>query len=289
MDYRPTTNHQSPITDNLYLSLMLINPTSLQHWINNFYGYGSWEAPIWFVAFEEGGGDLPEDVADKLEYFSKVHINAVTPTLCDLREAYAQVKFREEGPKAKVYKTLFDYRFGERAIQNGIWKNLIAFVHGYRQEEIPDLMDYQRHSFASPTLQQEALLKLYPLPSPHNHSWYYSWLDLPDFKFLKSRAQYKDTLYPNRILTILKAIQTHRPEVVLMYSMSNINALKASVQQVFPDAEFQMVKAIKNQIPQHHRTNLGRTFLLITTQIPTLRHNRSDTGFDWFRLGTMLR
>jgi hypothetical protein len=75
----------------------------------------------------------------------------------------------------------------------------------------------------------------------------------------------------------------------LMYGMDNINMLKESVQQFFPAVKFKMIKAIKLQIPQHHRADLNGTMLLITTQIPALRHNRIETGFDWYEFGKNLK
>jgi hypothetical protein len=74
-----------------------------------------------------------------------------------------------------------------------------------------------------------------------------------------------------------------------MYGMDNINTLKNQVQNAFHGVQFKMIKATKLQIPQHHLSNLGGTTLLITTQIPALRHNRVETGFDWYELGKMVR
>jgi hypothetical protein len=48
---------------------MLIDGKALKYWIDNFYGYGSWHARFWFVGYEESGGDVPEEVAGKLNYF----------------------------------------------------------------------------------------------------------------------------------------------------------------------------------------------------------------------------
>ena len=263
---------------------MIIKPKPLQHWIDNFYGYGSWDAPLWFVANEEGGGDLPEEVAERLSYFHQNHLTS-QPTLCDIREMYSHVAFRFGGPKRNMFETLHDYRFGPQAVLHGSWKNLIGFVHGYHNKELPDLVEYQRASFAGVT---EALIRLYPLPSATSHAWYYSWLDLPQFPFLKSREAYQEHLFIARIKRILTNIANHKPEVVLMYGMSNIQALKRSVQQHFSEAKFTMSKAIKLQAPQYHRADLNGTVLLITTQIPALRHNRVETGFDWYNLGKVI-
>jgi len=269
--------------------MMTIDESKLKHWIENFYGYGSWEARFWFVSHEEGGGDLPEDVADRINYFYRVHPPATRDTLCDIRELYRNVVMRWEGPKANLFANRHEYRFDENAVQNTIWKNLTSFLFGYKDLEIPDPLEYQKQNFVSPADRHEALIPLYPLPSPHNHAWYYSWLDLPGLDFIRNRTKYQEQLYAPRMDRILSNIRTHKPEMVLMYGMENINALKKSVQQFFPGVSFKMNKATKLKIPQHHRATLDGTILLITTQIPALRHNRIETGFDWEEFGKRVK
>ena len=268
--------------DSLSFHPMLIEGKPLKHWIDNFYGYGAWEAKIWFVGYEDGGVDLPQEVAQRLDYF----YDQPSKSLCDIRKLYRQVAFNAGGPRAGLFKNLFDYRFGSDAMLHGAWKNLIGFVHGYRNKKLPDLLEYQRNSFATTS---EALIQLYPLPSPHNHAWYYAWLDLPQLGFLKSRPLYEEYVYQSRMQSILHNIRVYKPEVVVMYGMNNINMHKQSVQEFFPAVKFKMVKAVKRQIPQHHRTDLDGTTLLITTQIPALRHNRIETGFDWQEFGRSIK
>lgn len=261
---------------------MPINEEALKHWIDTYYGHGSWHAPIWFVSHEDGGGDTPEEVAERLEYFQRSHPAAAEPTLCDIREMYQKVTFRMSGPRAGAYENLFDYRFGSQALLSSVWKNLIAFAHAYRHKPLPDFLTYQKKTFAST---KEALIKLYPLPSPHNHAWYYSWLNVRGLDFLKSRDRYEEHVYPRRIQGLLSAMAKYSPDLVLMYGMNNINTLKKSIQGYFQCAPFKMIKAIKGKIPQHHSGKAGRTTILITTQIPALRHNRVETGFDWEAFG----
>ena len=265
---------------------MLIEEKALKCWIDNFYGYGSWNARFWFVGYEESGGDLPEEVAEKLNYFYQLQANA--PMLCDIRELYRHVAFRMDGPRALKFSNLNDHRFGSHATLNGAWKNLIAFVYGYQNKELPDLLRYQQNSFVLPSASNQALIRLYPLPA-HDHAWYYAWLDMPEFPFLKSRVLYQDHLYSKRIHSILKNLSIYKPEVVLMYGMENINLLKNSIDEFFHGAKFKMVKAIKQQIPQHHRANFNGTTIVITTQIPSLRHNRIETGFDWYEFGKLVK
>lgn len=268
---------------------MLIEEEALRHWIDSFYGYGSWHARFWFVAYEEGGGELPEDVAERITYFKTHHPEPGGDALCDIRDLYRAVTLRWGGPKAKSYRTLYDYRFGDQAPANTVWKNLAAFEYAFRDESLPSYIDYQKYTFASPTARNEALLKLYPLPSAHHHGWYYSWLDLPGLPFIRSRTTYEEEVYPKRIQRLLSNIKIYKPELVLFFGMNNINTLKASVQAHFPNAQFMLVKAIKRHIPQHHRADMDGTTLLITTQIPALRHNRVETGFDWEAFGKAVR
>lgn len=264
---------------------MLIKPDALNHWTNHFYGYGSWHARLWFVAHEESGGDHPEEVGEKLDFFYDVHRDATNATLCDIREMYQCVGVRWEGPKAGLFKNRYAYRFGDRAALNKVWENLIHFSCGYKQRELPNTLDYQKYTFAAPS-SPEALIRLYPLPGASHHGWNYNWLDLgEEFSFLESRTSYQDHVYQQRIHSILNAIQVYKPELVLMYGMSNINTLKDSIREFFPGVKFILVKSIKQKIPQHHRTNLNGTHLLISTQIPALRHNRIKTGFDWYAFG----
>lgn len=266
---------------------MLISDKALKHWIDNFYGYGSWDARFWFVGYEESGGDLPEEAADKFNYFYNRQ-TPDTPTLCDIRDLYRHVAFRIEGPRAEKFSNFYDHRFGSDATLHGSWKNIIAFEHGYKGKELPDLLTYQQELFALPSAHNEALIQLYPLPA-HNHAWYYAWLDLPQFPFLKTRALYQDHVYIHRIRTILENMRVYKPKLVLMYGMENINQLKTSVQEFFPAAKFKMVKGVKQQFPQHHRADFNGATLLITTQIPSLRHNRIETGFEWYEFGKLVK
>lgn len=268
---------------------MLIKEEAFRHWINHFYGFGSWEAKIWFITHEEGGGDVPEEVAEKLNYFQRVHAEAKEPQLCDIRALYREVEFRVQGPRKEKFETLFEYRFEKGSTLHGLWKNLIAFTFGYKGKKLPDLLRYQRELFLSPDGASENLITLYPLPSPHNHAWYYAWLDIPGFDFIKTRPSYQEHLYQQRITAILTNVKKFKPKLVLMYGMENINALKRTIQDFFPHTKFKVVKAIPRQIPQHHRSDAGQTTFIITTQVPALRHNRIETGFEWEEFGKQIR
>lgn len=265
---------------------MVIEEKPLRHWIDNFYGYGAWQAPYWFVGYEESGGDRPEEVAEKINYFYRASPTA-DQRLCDIRALYREVAFRIEGPRAERFATWHDQRFGPQATLHGAWKNIIAFVHGHESLTLPDLLAYQQHDFVSLSKPKELLLQLYPLPA-HHHAWYYAWLDMPSLPFLKKRTLYEEHVFSTRMQTIFHHVGIHRPKVVLMYGMENINPIKETVRDYFPSVKFKVAKAVKLQIPQHHRADINGTTLILTTQIPALRHNRVESGFDWYAFGEQL-
>jgi hypothetical protein len=93
---------------------MLIEAEALKYWLENFYGFGSWHARFWFVSYEETGGDVPEEVVEKLNYFYKLQASNKN-TLCDIRELYSHVEFRSVGPRGDSFINLNDHRFGSHA------------------------------------------------------------------------------------------------------------------------------------------------------------------------------
>ena len=264
---------------------MLVEVKKLKHWIDNFYGYGAWDARVWFVAYEEDGGEVPEDVADRVNFFFESHKSA-SPTLCDIRELYRAIAYRSETSRTDLFPNRYEYRFGPGAGLSNVWKNLISFEFGFRNEALPDFLFYQRNILAAAEHRNEAFLKLYPLPGPRSHAWYYAWLETPGIDFLKSRTLYEQALFHKRMEVLLSKIEKHKPQLVLMYGMSNINSLKETITTWAGRGDFKMVKGTKLDVPQHHRIETQGTTIVITTQFPALRHNRPETGFNWREFGS---
>ena|ERR1043165_4315351 len=82
--------------------------------------------PIWFIGHEESGGDVPEEVAEKTNYFYKVHA-PTNATLCDILELYRQVAVRRNDSKAGLFTNRCEFRFGKNALQNGFGKISLYF------------------------------------------------------------------------------------------------------------------------------------------------------------------
>ena len=47
------------------------NDKQLQEFAQTFYGYGNYHGDYWFVGMEEGGGDSFQDIANRLDAWSK--------------------------------------------------------------------------------------------------------------------------------------------------------------------------------------------------------------------------
>jgi len=47
--------------------------------MDNFYGYGSWDARFWFIGHEEGGGEVPRKLQTKLITFKKLTPKRTAP------------------------------------------------------------------------------------------------------------------------------------------------------------------------------------------------------------------
>ncbi|MDZ7647372.1 MAG: hypothetical protein U5K54_09420 [Cytophagales bacterium] len=125
---------------------MLIKEDALKHWIDNFYGYGSWQARFWFINHEEGGGDTPEEVADKLNYFRNLHAPDNHTALCDIRELYQYLHSLTGPAHEPICSQIFtNIDLIGTWFNMERWKNLIAFVHGYQNKPLPDLLEYQKN------------------------------------------------------------------------------------------------------------------------------------------------
>jgi len=210
---------------------MPLDPAKLQHWIDNFYGYGSWDAPVWFIGYEEGGGADYKEVEQKLDYFDINHKNSNGPTLCDIRSLHLAVKCH-----AKYYDTHGELRFtgthpnGSKL--QGTWGNLIRFVKGYCGKIYDSDLEYQKTSLAFPEKGNEALIELFPLPSPNKQVWYYGWLDIKDETLrplLKTRKSYEDSLVENRLNSIKKMAdqKIESLQIMVFYGISGkVNAIK---------------------------------------------------------------
>ena len=182
----------------------MLDPVKLEAYINNYYGFGSWKSEIWFVGMEEGGGTSIEEVQRRLDSWHNNPSNLIDN-------------------KAHHERIGLSHFFEKGACQRTWWK-LIMFklsleekLSGNESEDKEMIRDIQKNSWGQLD-SDNALLDLFPLPSPGAGDWLYGTLNWTDIQYLQSRVSYEETLKSNRTQFIRKKIKTHRPKVVVFYS-----------------------------------------------------------------------
>lgn len=229
------------------MSKTLRNQNHLIKFIEEFYGYGSWEAIDWFLGIEEGGGACKSHVEQKLSQF--YYWGNIQDGLVDnfefqslLDEArlggFLDVS-NSGGPKAQstwIYpmKALLMHR-------NGVWPTPA-------QAKWSQVLNLGRQNHSVNTL-NSCWIELFPLPNPGTAPAKYS-LRWPEWtrefddpwKLPYDREDYEhltlpngNSLIQNRIQYITQKMIKHKPRNVIMYIGTNaiyrahIQALIATV------------------------------------------------------------
>jgi hypothetical protein len=151
-----------------------MNEELLLSYIKSFYGYGSWQAPVWFVGPEEGGGGGRAEIMQGhfetaqnqlIERLAQWHDRGRLH-LENVRQFIPDVNGQWFGPKAKRQKT---------------WNRLIRVLRGIRRIDPNEPLAYQRTKWGTPDC-DACDLSLFPLPSPTRKLWAYKhFLQLPQF------------------------------------------------------------------------------------------------------------
>ncbi len=161
------------------------NHDTFEQFVESKFGYGTWEAPYWFVGPEEGGGANCVELADRLIAWNGLSSgDRHYAGLLNLREycgAIDEMQF-----------------FGNNAISQPTWIKLLSllgqpyphqgppqwFNHeipaGWEQEDLNNwALLYQREFLGQPDMEMPgrshgsriALLNISPLPSPNMDMW----------------------------------------------------------------------------------------------------------------------
>jgi hypothetical protein len=180
----------------------------LDEFTNSFFGYGSLDAPNWFVGMEEGGGKSKAEIESRLRSW-------------DAAERAAVVDIVEFGSNAGLEEHLQWFQ-GERPPLQSTWMQLIRMVlaRGGASFATSSVRTYQRDAFAR-TGGGECLLELMPLPSPSVGDWHYDeWFNLP---WLRSRSVYQEHMLERRVERLAELVDCHNPEAVVFYSRTYLD------------------------------------------------------------------
>jgi hypothetical protein len=188
--------------------------------IANFWGYGSFEAPAWFVGMEEGLGPETE-----LEERFRASDGKAT---IDIRRDMARI------PHAMRW-----FQPPRPPIQPN-WKYPLAlylFLRNGRPSTPEEIRAYQLDVLGDVDRKDSCVIELMPLParSSSDEDWRYS-------NYVGSRRQYLERYKPERVRQLRTLIGANRPRLVIFHSLKYLSdwasVLGSGLQQITRQMHF---------------------------------------------------
>ncbi|HKL55527.1 MAG TPA: hypothetical protein VJ893_05375 [Roseovarius sp.] len=229
----------------------------LSRFIDLFWGYGSFEAPIWMVGMEESCGE--EDFPKRINAW---HTRGERQ-LDDAKEYHEEI----EAPK----------HFKEGANLQRTWLKLIKTylaAYGHRTDT-GDTRRFQIKSLGrvEAVLLPTCFIELMPLPSPSTGDWWVS--DYTDLDYLQTRKAYMAKVADERAKKLRKLVAEHRPVAVLFYG----STLRK---------HWERVSGTLERHPAHdklfHKESDGTQFLMMPHPVYP-----GVTNADYIKVGELLR
>lgn len=180
----------------------MIDSKKIENYCNNFYGYGNWESPIWFVGIEENGGYSKEEVQKRIDSWLRFK-----SPLIDNKEHH--LNLNDEG----ITKL-----FTEGKRQPTWWK-LIRLKLNYDDIKVSNekIQEIQKHEWGQLN-SKSLIIEMFPLPSPSIKHWKYNNPEWSNLESLESREKYFNTFAEKRVDFIKNQIKKHKPKAVIFYA-----------------------------------------------------------------------
>lgn len=181
-----------------------LTDTELDHLLN-FIGYGRLDADIWFLGFEEAGGD------DK-------NLHA--------RLGFTQV---EDCAEAQIILSLTQQQFGDENLQ-GAWPGMCEIMLKLEGKETStdNILNYQVE-YLGRDQGSTLLCELLPIPMPGGSAWDYEAL-IPRYA---SREAYYAAVKPLRFELFRRLVSQYLPKIIIGYGQS----VWPEYQELFDDFE----------------------------------------------------
>ena len=178
----------------------MLSPSALLKYLESFFGYGRWDAPIWFIGIEEAGGRSERELEQRLA-------------------VWAERGHKELEDAPTFYPASGNSSWhGEGAHIQATWKQLIRLLLLARgacadDKAILACQSTQLGSFAGDT----SLTELLPLPSPDTATWNYGrWSELDR---LRSRQAYLAGTLNQRADVLKQRCRSNQPKAVIFYGL----------------------------------------------------------------------
>lgn len=185
----------------------MITADLIQRRINNFWGYGSLNAPVWFVGMEEGLNPTI-DTEELEERLRSADGKTTVDMRKDMQNLIGHMKwFRANSP-----------------IQ-ATWKYPIALYLYLKNNKKPSKEDIRRHQglVLGDSLKKEtSTIELMPLPSQKasESTWLYGKYNIEG---LRSRKEYLSLYKPRRVQELKHLVEKYSPRTVIFYSVLYIS------------------------------------------------------------------
>lgn len=172
--------------------------------LQNFWGYGSLNAPTWFVGMEEGLE--PHATHEHLAVrFRAAHGKESTDMRRGMEDVPGHIRFFRQG-----------------AVIQQSWKYPIALYLNFklgRQPTSGEIREYQSLKLGDDIEKETMTVELMPLPSheANERTWLYCDLGISG---LSTRAEYLKTYKPERVRKLRELFHTRRPKLAIFYSLS---------------------------------------------------------------------
>jgi hypothetical protein len=178
----------------------------LLEYMRRFVGFGTPDAPLWFIGLEQGGGETLDELHRRLTAWQDVG----APVFADFPEYCRQIgESRWHGPAARIQPTL---------------GRIIRIVLASRGiEATPErIRRYQAEAFA--TAGGETMIgELMPLPSRTVSDWIYGATGIPS---LSTRTEYVRRFQPQRVALLREAINVAKPRAVIFLGITALETWK---------------------------------------------------------------
>jgi hypothetical protein len=179
----------------------MLDDSAVETFIDRFFGYGSWAAPIWFIGMEEGGGGTIAEAGRRIETW-RMRGGLDLEDLVEYHYAIGITK-----------------HLGSRPALQPTWSKLVHVLLGMRGEAVTD---ERVRAFQANELGRRggssALVELLPLPSPGIGHWIYG--DATTISYLSSRERYRIRVVRHRIAAIRERLASYKPRAVVFLGLS---------------------------------------------------------------------
>ncbi len=171
----------------------------IEAYCKQFFGYGRWDAPVWFVGLEEAGTGTQKELQTRLSTWDKR----------GRREL-------EDAPS--FYPACAQYQWhGQDATLQHTWRRLIRILLWARGRSVTEeiVLEFQKDMLGASS-GDVCLTELFPLPAPSHRRWPYAdHENLPDQ--MRNREQFMEAVLPGRAGALRNKIAHHHPRAVLFY------------------------------------------------------------------------